>query len=138
MFYLVILLVGGIMSLEYSIRYNQKSYSSWAPAVTPIKIIMLFGMVLMTLQVIAEFFKDLATLRDKKKARGYREGDHMSFEMMAILMFVSMLVMLLTGRHIFAVIGGVAAAFALVLWGAGGEGMAFHAEHQPAELVSRF
>jgi tripartite ATP-independent transporter DctM subunit len=48
----------------------------------------------------------------------------MSFEMMAILMFVSML---LTGRHIFAVIGGVAVAFALGLWGAGGEGMAFHA-----------
>ena len=36
---------------------------------TPIKIIMLFGMVLMTLQVIAEFFKDLATLRDKKTAQ---------------------------------------------------------------------
>ena len=50
----------------------------------------------------------------------------MSFEMMAILMFVSMLVMLLTGRHIFAVIGGVAIAFSLGLWGAGGEGMAFH------------
>ncbi|TFG62437.1 MAG: TRAP transporter large permease subunit [Spirochaetales bacterium] len=51
----------------------------------------------------------------------------MSFEMMAILMFVSMLVMLLTGRHIFAVIGGVAVVFSLALWGAGGEGMAFHA-----------
>ena len=37
----------------------------------------------------------------------------MSFEMMAILMFVSMLVMLLTGRHIFAVIGGVAVGFSL-------------------------
>ena len=51
----------------------------------------------------------------------------MSFELMAILMFASMLVMLLTGRHIFAVIGGVAVAFSLGLWGAGGEGMAFHA-----------
>jgi len=51
----------------------------------------------------------------------------MSFELMAILMFASMLVMLLTGRHIFAVIGGVAVAFSLALWGAGGEGMAFHA-----------
>ena len=65
--YLGILLVGGFMSLEYSIKYKQKSYSSWAPQVTPIKIIMLFGMVLMTLQVIAEFFKDLETLRGKKK-----------------------------------------------------------------------
>jgi TRAP-type mannitol/chloroaromatic compound transport system permease small subunit len=69
MLYLVILLVGGFISLDYSIRYKQKSYSSWGPQVTPIKIIMLFGMVLMMLQVIAEFFKDLATLRDKKKAQ---------------------------------------------------------------------
>jgi TRAP-type mannitol/chloroaromatic compound transport system permease small subunit len=67
--YLGVLLVGGFISLEYSIRYKQKSYSSWAPQVTPIKIIMLFGMVLMTLQVIAEFFKDLETLRGKKKAQ---------------------------------------------------------------------
>jgi tripartite ATP-independent transporter DctM subunit len=51
----------------------------------------------------------------------------MNFSLMAILMFASMLVMLLTGRHIFAVIGGVAVAFSLILWGAGGEGMAFHA-----------
>jgi TRAP-type mannitol/chloroaromatic compound transport system permease small subunit len=68
--YLVILLVGGFMSLEYSLRYKQKSYSSWAPQVTPIKIIMVFGMVLMTLQVIAEFFKDLATLMGKGATRG--------------------------------------------------------------------
>jgi TRAP-type mannitol/chloroaromatic compound transport system permease small subunit len=67
--YLGVLLVGGFISLEYSIKYKQKSYSSWAPQVTPIKIIMLFGMVLMTLQVIAEFFKDLATLRGKKTAQ---------------------------------------------------------------------
>jgi tripartite ATP-independent transporter DctM subunit len=51
----------------------------------------------------------------------------MSFSMMAILMFASMLVLLLTGRHIFAVIGGVAVGMALLLWGSGNEGMAFHA-----------
>ena len=66
MLYLVMLLVGGALSLEYSIKYKQKSYSSWGPQVTPIKIIMVFGMLLMTLQVIAEFFKDLATLRGQK------------------------------------------------------------------------
>ena len=64
--YLGVLLVGGFISLQYSIKYKQKSYSSWGPQVTPIKIIMVFGMLLMTLQVIAEFFKDLATLRGKK------------------------------------------------------------------------
>ena len=66
MFYLVILLLGGFISLEYSMKYHQKSYSSWAPPVTPIKIIMLFGMVLLALQVIAEFFKDLAKARGKE------------------------------------------------------------------------
>ena len=66
MLYLVVLLLGGIISLEYSIKYKQKSYSSWAPPVTPIKIIMVFGMVLMILQVIAEFFKDLAKARGKE------------------------------------------------------------------------
>jgi TRAP-type mannitol/chloroaromatic compound transport system permease small subunit len=66
MLYLVILLLGGFISLEYSMKYKQKSYSSWAPPVTPIKIIMLFGMTLMALQVIAEFFKDLAKARGKE------------------------------------------------------------------------
>lgn len=66
MLYLGILLLGGYVSLEYSIRYKQRSYSSWAPPVTPIKIVMLFGMTLMTLQVIAEFFKDLAKARGKE------------------------------------------------------------------------
>lgn len=49
------------------------------------------------------------------------------YGLMAIMMFSSMLVMLLTGRHIYAVIGGVASIFALLLWGKGGVGMAFQA-----------
>jgi len=51
----------------------------------------------------------------------------MNFELVAVLMFASMIVMLVTGRHIFAIIGAVASAFALILWGKGGEGLAFHA-----------
>lgn len=66
MLYLVILLWGGIVSLMYSIQYKQKSYSPWGPPVTPIKIFMVFGMSLMILQVIAEFFKDLARARGKE------------------------------------------------------------------------
>jgi tripartite ATP-independent transporter DctM subunit len=49
------------------------------------------------------------------------------YSFMALMMFSSMLIMLLTGRHIFAVIGSVAAIFAVVLWGVGGVGMAFQA-----------
>ena len=51
----------------------------------------------------------------------------MSYELIAFLIFVSMMVMLLTGQRIFGAIGGVATVFALLLWGEGAEGMPFHA-----------
>jgi TRAP-type mannitol/chloroaromatic compound transport system permease small subunit len=62
-FYLVVLLVGGISSTEYALSYGQKNYSSWAPPLAPIKIIMSLGIALMLLQVISVFFKDLAKAR---------------------------------------------------------------------------
>ena len=43
----------------------------------------------------------------------------MSQELIALLMFSSMLALLLTGQRIFGVIGFVATAFALLLWGEG-------------------
>jgi TRAP-type mannitol/chloroaromatic compound transport system permease small subunit len=67
-FYLVFLLVGGISSTQYAIAYGQKNYSSWAPPLAPIKIIMTIGIALMLLQVIAVFFKDLAQARGKPLA----------------------------------------------------------------------
>jgi TRAP-type mannitol/chloroaromatic compound transport system permease small subunit len=67
-FYLIVLLVGGLSSTQYAIEYGQKNYSSWAPPLAPIKIVMVIGIVLMLLQVIAIFFKDLA------KARGEEIG----------------------------------------------------------------
>jgi len=51
----------------------------------------------------------------------------MSYELIALLMFSSMLVMLVTGQRVFAAIGFVATAFALFLWGKGGEEMPFNA-----------
>lgn len=65
-FYLVFLLAGGISSMAYAITYNQKNYTPWAPPLAPIKIIMTIGIVLMLLQAISMFFKDIA------KARGER------------------------------------------------------------------
>ncbi len=50
-----------------------------------------------------------------------------TYSFMALMMFSSMVIMLLTGRHIFAVIGSVAAIFSVMLWGVGGVGMAFQA-----------
>jgi TRAP-type mannitol/chloroaromatic compound transport system permease small subunit len=61
--YLIILLIGGIQSIQYAVRYKQVTYSAWAPQVTPIKLIMVFGIFLMFLQVIAELIKDIATVR---------------------------------------------------------------------------
>ena len=61
--YMGVLLYGGISSTGYALQYGEKSYSSWAPPMAPIKIIMCVGIVLMLLQVIATFFKDLAAAR---------------------------------------------------------------------------
>ena len=51
----------------------------------------------------------------------------MSYEFIAIMMFSSMMVMLLTGQRVFGAIGFVAVAAALLLWGDGGSEMAFSA-----------
>ena len=59
-FYLVLLLYGGFSSTRYAIEYGERSYSSWAPPMAPIKIVMTCGVALMLLQAIATFFKDLA------------------------------------------------------------------------------
>ncbi|KAA5605057.1 TRAP transporter large permease subunit [Roseospira marina] len=51
----------------------------------------------------------------------------MSYEMIALLMFASMMLMLLTGQRVFAAIGFVAVAAALLLWGDGGSEIGFSA-----------
>ena len=59
-FYLAIMIYGGAESSLYSLKYNQTNYSAWAPPMAPIKIIMTVGFVLMLLQAVAIFFRDLA------------------------------------------------------------------------------
>jgi TRAP-type mannitol/chloroaromatic compound transport system permease large subunit len=49
----------------------------------------------------------------------------MSYEMIAIFMFSSMMLMLFTGQRVFGAIGGVGAAAALMLWGVGGSDIPF-------------
>ena len=65
-FYLVFLLYGAISSIEYAISYGQVNYTPWAPPLAPIKIIMGIGILLMLLQAVAIFFKDLAKARGEK------------------------------------------------------------------------
>ncbi|MCR9135806.1 MAG: TRAP transporter large permease subunit [Alphaproteobacteria bacterium] len=49
----------------------------------------------------------------------------MSYEMIALFMFASMMLMLLTGQRVFGAIGAVGAIAALALWGTGGSDIAF-------------
>jgi len=51
----------------------------------------------------------------------------MSFELIAILMFASMMITLISGQRVFAAIGIVATVAALLLWGTGGEDIPFAA-----------
>ena len=51
----------------------------------------------------------------------------MSYELIAILMFSSMMLMLMTGQRVFGAIGGVAAVAAMALYGTGGVDLPFSA-----------
>ncbi len=64
-FYLSVLFLGGWSSTDYAITYAQKNYTSWAPPLWPIKVIMTTGIFLMLLQTIASFFRDVAIARGK-------------------------------------------------------------------------
>ena len=61
--YLAVLLFGSISSTIYAIETNQRLFSMWNPSVIPIKAIMVLGILLMLLQAISTFFKDLARSR---------------------------------------------------------------------------
>jgi len=62
-FYLVMLLYGGLSSTHYALQYDETSYSSWSPYMAPIKIVMVCGIVLMLAQAIAIFLRDIARVR---------------------------------------------------------------------------
>lgn len=64
-FYLIVLFWGGISSTNYAITYGQKNYTAWSPVLWPIKVIMTFGIFLMLLQFISNFFKDFAEARGR-------------------------------------------------------------------------
>ena len=68
-FYMVFLFTGGISASKYALNYGQVNYTPWGPPLAPNKIIMTFGILLMLLQVIATFFKDLAKARGKDLAK---------------------------------------------------------------------
>ena len=65
-FFLVVLLLGGINSTAYSLQYSERSATAWRPLMWPIKTIMCTGIVLMLLQALAELLKDVARVRGRE------------------------------------------------------------------------
>ena len=65
-FYLGVLLYGAVESTAYSLEFNERSPTAWRPYIAPIKIVMCVGVLLMLLQAIALFFRDVAKLRGKE------------------------------------------------------------------------
>lgn len=64
-FYLVVLLWGGIESTQYALEYGERRRGLWRPYMAPIKIVMVIGIVLMLLQCTAFLIRDIAKLRGK-------------------------------------------------------------------------
>lgn len=66
LFYLGVLLYGGIGSTSYALEYGETNSTAWRPFMWPIKIVMCFAIVLMILQASSEFFKDIARIQEKE------------------------------------------------------------------------
>ncbi|RLB74100.1 MAG: TRAP transporter small permease [Deltaproteobacteria bacterium] len=66
LFYLLVMLFGAVSSTMYAIEYGQRNFSQWNPSMIPIKVIMVAGIVLMILESISFFFKDLAIATGNK------------------------------------------------------------------------
>ena len=62
-FFLTVLLIGSISSLQYAIATNEKRFSMWNPSMIPIKALMVACLVLMLLQAVSQLFKHAAALR---------------------------------------------------------------------------
>nr|WP_286196995.1 TRAP transporter small permease subunit [Tropicibacter sp. R15_0] len=69
-FYLGVLLWGGIDSTIYSFQYGgERSPTAWRPYLWPIKVIMCTGITLMLLQALSELCKDILRLRGEEIPR---------------------------------------------------------------------
>lgn len=62
-FFLAVMLWGGIDSTIYAFEVNERSRTVWRPYMAPIKIVICTGVFLMLLQCVAFLIRDIATLR---------------------------------------------------------------------------
>lgn len=63
--YLIVLILGGIPSTAFSLSFGQHSHTMWGPPLAPIKIIVIVGAVILLLQGVAFFIRDLSIIRGK-------------------------------------------------------------------------
>ena len=61
--YLGVLLYGAFNSTTYSLQYQDRAPTAWRPYMWPIKSVMFIGILMMLLQTVSEFFKDVAKIR---------------------------------------------------------------------------
>ncbi len=59
----VAFITGGVEAASDMIGYLERSPTAWRPLLWPIKFIMCFGILLMLLQALAEFFRDIGRIR---------------------------------------------------------------------------
>ena len=70
LFYLGVLLWGGIESTMYSFKYGwERSPTAWRPYMWPVKVTMCIGISLMLLQAVSELFKDILFLKSGEDTR---------------------------------------------------------------------
>jgi TRAP-type mannitol/chloroaromatic compound transport system permease small subunit len=66
LFYLGVLLYGGVGSTMYAFEFGEKNSTAWRPFMWPIKTVMCVAIFLMILQATSELFKDIARIQDKE------------------------------------------------------------------------
>ena len=65
-FFLGVILYGGIDSTLYAFEYGERSRTVWRPYMAPIKIVICIGTLLMLLQSICYLIRDIAYLRGEE------------------------------------------------------------------------
>jgi TRAP-type mannitol/chloroaromatic compound transport system permease small subunit len=65
-FFLAVVLYGGIDSTIYALEIGERSRTVWRPYMAPIKIVICVGVFLMILQSLAFLIRDIARLRGEE------------------------------------------------------------------------
>ncbi|RMD48516.1 MAG: TRAP transporter small permease subunit [Alphaproteobacteria bacterium] len=73
---------GGPDAVAAELGHLERSYSSWRPYMWPIKTVMMLGIVLMLLQAVSEFCKDVMRLRGTLPPEFETAGEKVSGEVL--------------------------------------------------------